>query len=361
MYASIKDVAALAGVSFQTASKVLNGRTGVASAATHSRILNAAHELGYVPNALARGLVHQTSTTIGILSDDFSDVAIARFVVGAQRSVESAGHASLVASTPPGGDHSLLLRRLQEHRVQGILLVAPSLEGDSRLAEALPTTLPIVSLSHIAGAQVVLVGSDHRESGILAAQHLLALGHSRVATVVGSGDRQVTHRRLEGFRETLLAGGVSLDAGAVVETDWTILGGRGAAHRLLDNDPGITAIFAQSDLMALGDLRAQAERGERVPEDCSVVGCDDQAIAEFLSPPLSTVRVPFEETGALGALLLLRGVRGEKVPQRELLPVTFVERASTAPPPGRRKAPPRRRTARKAAVSPPAQSRGDSR
>src|SRR3954447_3549465 len=151
MYASIKDVAALAGVSFQTASKVLNGRTGVASAATHSRILNAAHELGYVPNALARGLVHQTSTTIGVLSDDVSDVAIARFVGGAQRSVESAGHAALVASTPAGGNHSLLLRRLQEHRVQGILVVAPSLEGDPRLAEALPTRLPIVSLSHIAG------------------------------------------------------------------------------------------------------------------------------------------------------------------------------------------------------------------
>jgi LacI family transcriptional regulator len=360
VYASIKDVAAVAGVSFQTASKVLNGRPGVASAATHSRILEAARELGYVPNALARGLVHQTSTTIGILSDDFSDVAIARFVTGAQRSVDGEGHAALVASTPPGGDHSLALRRLREHRVQGILVVAPSLEGDPRLVEILPDTFPLVSLSHIAGAHVVLVGSDHRRTGVLAAEHLLALGHRRLGTVTGSMDRQVTHSRFEGFRDTLLAAGAPAGPGAVVEADWTSGGGHAATHRLLDNDREITAIFAHSDLMALGVLRALAERDLGVPEHCSVVGCDDLAIAEFLSPPLTTVRVPFEETGALGARLLLRRVRGEPVPARELLPVTFVARASTARrPPTRRTTVRRRRTPRSPAASPSALAQGE--
>jgi LacI family transcriptional regulator len=332
-YASIKDVAALAGVSFQTASKVLNGQTGAASAATNDRILSAASDLGYVPNALARGLVHQTSPTIGILSDDFSDVAIARFVTGAQRAVDREGLAALVVSTPPGGDHSLPLRWLHEHRVQGVLLIAPSLESDPRLAAALRDLVPMVSLSHVAGARMPVVGSDHHETGVLVADHLIGLGHRRLGTITGSRDRQVTLRRLEGFRATLRTGGVRLGPSGIVESDWSSAGARVATHRLLDADPAITAIFAQSDLMALGVLRALAQRGVSVPDDCSVVGCDDLAMAEFTSPPLTTVRVPFEETAALAADLLLRSVRGEQVSPRELVPVAFVERSSTARPP----------------------------
>jgi LacI family transcriptional regulator len=332
-YASIKDVAALAGVSFQTASKVLNGQTGAASAATNDRILSAAADLGYVPNALARGLVHQTSPTIGILSDDFSDLAIARFVTGAQRAIDRAGLAALVVSTPPGGDHSLPLRWLHEHRVQGVLLIAPSLEGDPRLAAALRDLVPLVSLSHVAGTRMPVVGSDHHETGALVAEHLIGLGHRRVGTITGGRDRQVTLRRLDGFRATLQAADVRLAPAAVVESDWSSAGAGVATHRLLDAEPAITAIFAQSDLMALGVLRALAQRGVRVPDECSVVGCDDLAIAEFTTPPLTTVRVPFEETGALAANLLLRRIRGEQISPRQLVPVAFVERASTARPP----------------------------
>jgi len=330
-------VAARAGVSFQTASKVLNGQAGVVSPATNDRILRAARELGYVPNALARGLVHQSSATIGILSDDFSDGAIARFVTGAQRSVDRAGHTALVVSTPPGGDHSIPLRRLQEQRVQGILVIAPSLEGDPRLAEALPNTVPLVSLSHIAGTKVPVVGSDHGKTGALVAEHLLSLGHTRVATIIGSRNRRVTASRLKGFQDALEADGVTLEPTAIVEVDWTSAGARSAVHPLMDLHGATTAIFAQTDLMALGVLRALAERGIRVPEDCSVVGCDDLEIAAFLSPPLTTVRIPFEDTGALAALQLLKLVRGEKVPQRKLLPVELIERGSTARPPPRRR------------------------
>jgi LacI family transcriptional regulator len=337
VYASIKDVAALAGVSFQTASKVLNGQPGVASAATHERILAAARSLGYVPNALARGLVHQVSPTVGILSDDFSDSAIARFVTGAQREVDGAGHSALVVSIAPQSDPVSLLRRLQEHRVQGVLVVAPSLEGDRRLASALPATLPVVSLSSIPGARVPLVGSDHGRTGALAAEHLLDLGHVRIWTVTGPARRRVTTSRLRGMREAMEARGVDLPACSVAEADWTSAGAYAAMTRMLDEQPPPTAVFAQTDLMAVGVLRALSERGLRVPDDCSVVGCDDFEIAGFLTPPLTTVRVPFEETGARAATLLLGSMRGDRIPLRELLPVRLVERASTArPPPGTR-------------------------
>ena len=332
-YASLKDVAARAGVSFQTASKVLNGQPGAASEETGKRVLAAARELGYVRNALARGLKQQRSMTIGVLSDDFADAAVTHFVSAAQRALDGEGGVALVASASPGSDPLVPLRRLEEHRVQGLLIVAPSLEHDPRLAEALPPTLPVVSLAHVAGASVPLVGSDHRQTGALVAEHLLRLGHRRIGTVTGVSARRVTAHRHAGFENALAAAGVPLDPEAVVEADWSVAGGRAAAHRLLDRVPDLTAVFAHTDLMALGVLRALSERNVPVPELCSVVGCDDLETAAYFDPPLSTVHVPFEETGVLATRLLLRAVRGEQIPRRELLPVSFVERASTARPP----------------------------
>jgi LacI family transcriptional regulator len=121
----------------------------------------------------------------------------------------------------------------------------------------------------------------------------------------------------------------------VAATDWTPEGAYAAAHLLLDAEPDVTALFVHNDMMALGVLAAIHERGLRVPADCSVVGCDDLPIAAFAAPPLTTVRVPFQETGAQAAELLLARIRGEEIPDRRLLPVRLVTRASTAPPPRR--------------------------
>jgi LacI family transcriptional regulator len=203
--------------------------------------------------------------------------------------------------------------------------------------------VPLVSLSHIAGTKVPVVGSDHGKTGALAAEHLLSLGHKRVATIIGSMNRRVTASRLKGFQDALEADGVTLKPTAIVEVDWTSGGARAAVHPLMDLHRETTAIFAQTDLMALGVLRALAERGIRVPDECSVVGCDDLEIAAFLSPPLTTVRIPFEDTGALAALQLLKLIRGKKVPRRALLPVALIERGSTARPPPRRRSPSRTR------------------
>ncbi|SHN47880.1 LacI family DNA-binding transcriptional regulator [Cryptosporangium aurantiacum] len=331
MYVSLKDVAERAGVSFQTASKVLNRRSGVVSVATRERIERAARELGYVPNALARGLVRRDSLTVGILADDFSDVALSRFVVAVQRTVERQGHAALVATTAP--ESAAPLRRLQEYRVNGIVVVAPSIEEDAGFGEYLRGPLPAVTLNHIAGGGVPAVGSDHRQTGALAAEHLVGLGHRAIGTVTGPTGRRVVGSRLGGFRATLDAAGVGLPEHRVLATEWDAGSAAAATHRLLDADPGITAIFAHNDTMAFGVLAALRVRGVPVPQACSVVGCDDAPLAGFAAPPLTTVRVPFEETGARAAELLLARIRGEDIPPRDLLPVHLVVRASTAPPP----------------------------
>jgi LacI family transcriptional regulator len=333
MYVSLKDVAARAGVSFQTASKVLNGHPGVVSDRTRGRILQAAKDIGYIPNALARGLVRQTSLTVGLLIDDVSDPALSLFVVAAERKASEQGDAVLMVNIEPGSDPALAVRKLHEHRVGGVLVIAPSLEEDPRLGVALRGPLPAVSFNHVHGGGIPLVGSDHATTGALAAEHLLALGHRRIATVTGPRGRRVARSRHRGFRDRLRTAGARLGPRSVAEADWTMAGAFAAANDLLDVDAGFTAIFVHNDVMAVGVMHALRHRGLQVPEDCSVISCDDLDLAAFLAPPLTTVRVPFRETGEQAAMLLIQLIRGDPVPRRVLVPTHLVVRESTSQPP----------------------------
>jgi LacI family transcriptional regulator, galactose operon repressor len=332
VYVSLRDVAARSGVSFQTASKVLNGRSGVVSATTRERILQAADELGYVPNAMARGLVRQSSVTVGVVADDFSDLAVSQFVLAAQRAAASRGHAALISSVHASIDAGLAVRKLLEYRVDGILVAAPTLEEDPGLGAALRGPLPVVGINRVHGLAVPTVGSDHTVTGSLAAEHLLGLGHRRIGTVTGPRTRQVVRARMRGFRRAL---GERLSESRVAEADWTFEGGWAAMHRLLDADPTVTAVFVHNDTMAMGAFKALHERGLRLPADCSVVGCDDLSFAGYLVPPLTTVRIPFQETGERAATLLVDRIGGKTIPERTLLPVELVVRESTCVPSGR--------------------------
>ncbi|HJQ29852.1 MAG TPA: substrate-binding domain-containing protein, partial [Rubrobacter sp.] len=181
----------------------------------------------------------------------------------------------------------------------------------------------------IPGGGVPLVGSDHVETALLATRHLLGLGHRRIATVTGSGGRQVTSMRLKGYERALEEVGVTYDPALVESGDWEADGAYEATLRLLDRSPGITAFYAQNDTMAFGVMSALHERGLGVPEDCAVVGCDDIPMAAHAIPPLTTVHVPFFETGETAVRLLLDIIAGrEEKPRRVLLPVRLVRRGS---------------------------------
>jgi LacI family transcriptional regulator len=319
-YVSLKDVADRAGVSFQTASKVLKGQHGVVAEATRARILAAARELGYVPNAVARSLVTRSTYTIGIVADDLSDWVLAQFVVGAEREARRQGHAVLIGTVqerPPSDrdDAESYVRLLLERRVDGIIAAAPSLEGDDAVAGLLRGTIPAVSMHHVPGGGVSVVGSDHTRTGRLATEHLVKLGHRRIATITGPSGRRVVLSRIRGYRSALEAAGLAYDEGLVEESDWTSAAGFAATNRLLDREPDVTAIFAHSDLIAIGVMSALDRRGLRVPADCAVVGCDDLPFAAHLKPPLTSVHIPFYETGERAVALLLE----------------LIERQSTAP------------------------------
>jgi LacI family transcriptional regulator len=334
MRASIKDVAARAGVSFQTASKVLNGK-GSVSPDTRERIVGAAEELGYVPNALARSLKTRSTYAIGVVASDLGDFVLARFVVGVEREARRRGHAVIIGSiAPDGSDGERYLRTLIERRVDGVLMAAPQLEENARVGHILRDDAPAaVSIHHVPGGGIPLVGSDHARVGLEATRHLLEHGSLRVGTVTGAVDRRVTHSRLLGYRQALEEAGLGHDPRLVEEGDWGPAGGFRATCRLLEQVPDLDALFVQNDMMAVGALRALRLRGLRVPQDCAVIGCDDVPVAAYTDPPLTTMRVPFHETGEAAVRLLLdwiaeRGSAPEHEPERILLPVRLVRRDS---------------------------------
>lgn len=341
-HVSVKDVAARCGVSFQTTSKVLNGK-GSVSAATRARILGAAQELGYVPNLAARSLVMRRTQTVGMIVGSLGDQNLSRFIVGAEREARRLGYAvviwSVVSDDAPDAGNAF--PALLERRVDGILLGAPEMEEDPELARVRELSVPVVSIHHVPGGGVSLVGSDHELGGYLATRHLLDRGHRCIATITGVRARRVAQSRLRGYRRALAEAGVALDEQLVDEANWQLEQAFTSTTRLLRRRPEITAIFAQNDQMAVGAMSALRSLGRRVPRDVAVIGYDDIPVAAYVVPALSTVRVPFAETGAEAMRVLLRLLTdGGDAPRKTLLPLQLVERESTAAQPGHALGPP---------------------
>src|SRR5690242_19257278 len=202
-HVSVKDVAARSGVSFQTTSKVLNGG-GSVSEATRARILQAAIDLGYVPNLQARSLVMQRTRTIGLIAGDFSDPGLSRTLAGAEAEARREGFGLMLTSVEPEGSGTeYALPAMMERRVDGILLAAPQMEEDTALSHVLDRTIPIVSLNHITGAAVTTVTADDEEAGYIATRHLLERGHRVVGALTGPRGRRLTQSRQRGYRRAL--------------------------------------------------------------------------------------------------------------------------------------------------------------
>lgn len=329
-YVSIKEVAALAGVSFQTVSKVLNGGNVRVSAETAARIVAAAETLGYRPNTIAQSLVRQTTGTIGLIASGATDVAISQFIVAVERAARGRGYAVLVGNlTATGEDGADVARMLIERRVDGVIAAAPQVEEDTEVADLLRAYVPAVSLHHVPGGRVPVVGSNQGESGRLATEHLIGHGHRLVGTVTGPFRRRVVRSRLRAYRAALRAADLEPGDELVVEADWSPGGAAAATQALLERVPETTAIFVHNDAMAIGVLGALARSGRRVPSDIAVVSCDDMPFAEYLTPPLSTVRVPLAESGERAVELLAESIAGRPVPAEPvLLPVELVVRDS---------------------------------
>ncbi|WP_433714606.1 LacI family DNA-binding transcriptional regulator [Nocardia sp. CA-084685] len=330
--AVMTDVAKLAGVSHQTVSRVLNGSANVRPE-TRERVLRAVEQLGYRPNAMARGLVSRRSNMLGVVSFDTILYGPACTLLGIERAARTAGYGVSIFALETVDRSSVLAaaNSLADQGVDGIIVIAPQMAAAAALHN-LPERLLAVAVEAGQDSGLPSVSVDQVEGARLAVQHLLDLGHRTVWQLAGPSDWLEARDRTEGWRSTLEAAGAPIPP--LIGGDWSAHSGY-EAGLLLAAQPDVTAVFAANDQMALGMLRAFTERGIRVPADISVVGFDDIPEAAYLSPPLTTIRQDFDEVGRRSMQMLLRllefdGATAEPA-SPSVLP-TLVTRDSTAAP-----------------------------
>jgi len=332
---TIYDVARLAGVSPSTVSRMLNGK-GQFAPATRTAVEQAVEQLRYRPNTIARSLRTKSTQTIAFLLPYVPDPFFVSLIGGIQQHALNHDYAILLCVTEGDPEREeRYLHLLQAKQVDGALIDGPVLPA-TRVARFVEDGFPIVCVDRdVDLPSVPLVQVDNRLGARRATEHLLSLGHRRIAHVSGSELQRLRHsrERLAGYREALAAAGVREDPRLVATGDYTEEGGRGATRALLDAGAEFSAVFAANDLSAIGAMRALAERGRRVPTDVSVVGFDDVHISAFINPPLTTVHQPAAEIAQRATELLIALIHGREVAERRhVLEPRLVVRASTSAP-----------------------------
>jgi LacI family transcriptional regulator len=347
--ATSEDVARLAGVSRATVSRTLSGNPKVNDEA-RQKVEAAAKALGYVPDMAAQWLSGGTSRTVSMNFFESDMQALSQltktkhyFFLEVLRSVEAgaaaAGYDLLLPSRLRDQEqvsHSYV-QQLRARRVAGAIMVACP-PGDPRIQALVDSQLPTLFIDVLAaGPRATWVASDHAEGARLATTHLISLGHRTIGRITGTETDLSAAERLRGLRAGLAAAGIPEDPGLSRRSDWSTQGAYIAALELLRARTDLTAIIAESDMMAIGVLRALHELGLRVPEDVSVTGFDDIDLASFTWPALTTVR---QDTNAMGsgAVAALIDLIEQPLhpagwtPPPLLLPTELIVRGSTGPP-----------------------------
>ncbi|MET0449226.1 MAG: LacI family DNA-binding transcriptional regulator [Aeromicrobium sp.] len=331
---TLEQVAARAGVGRGTVSRVINGSPQV-SDRTREVVMRAVQELGYVPNQAARALVTRRTGTIALVIAESEERIFGEpFFAGVVRGISAALNAAsrqLVLSLVHSTDQAERLGAyLTRQHVDGVLLL--SLHDN----EPFPVDLDARRLPVVVGGRSEqwagsFVDVDNVDGARQAVAHLVDTGRRTVATIAGPGVMASGRDRLDGYVAAMADAGLPFDPDLVVEGDFSEQSGWTGMETLLARRPDIDAVFAASDLMAMGALRSLRGHGRRVPEDVGVIGFDGTTASESTDPPLSTVRQPLVQLGREMADMLLRHVdTGEPVPEHSVLPVELILRESTA-------------------------------
>nr|WP_225954867.1 LacI family DNA-binding transcriptional regulator [Kibdelosporangium phytohabitans] len=330
----MEDVAAYAGVSRSTASRALNEETYVSPQARQA-VRAAVRDLGYSPNQAARSLVTKRTGGVAlVLSEPESMVLDDPYYLVAMRAafreLANRGSQMLVMFVDNKEDIPRTMKFLDGGHVDGVLVFAPHI-GDPLATALRLLRVPVVfgGSSVANGKGLYTVDYDNTSGAKLAVEYLLARGRRRIVTVSGPRDQRSARDRLAGWRETMAAAGLAWE-GLAEAADFTQTGGDIAMQRLLDRVPDLDAVFAASDPMAAGAMRALHSAGRRVPDDVAVIGFDDNPrVAPLLDPPLTSVHQDPGEQVREMIEMLLRLLSGEQPPQRHLvLPVSLTTRQS---------------------------------
>jgi DNA-binding LacI/PurR family transcriptional regulator len=326
----IRDIARLAGVSTATVSKVLNNYTEV-SDATKARILKIVEEVGYIPNSSARALSTKRTWLIGIVYSEHLHIGLEHNyfsgVLEAFKSeVESLGYDVVFISGKDIG----YLKRCQVRNVDGVFVVTADMM-DTGLTELFDSKIKCVT-TDVPYKSIPLVYSDNRQGSILAIDHLVQLGHRRIAHIAGPSTTIAGQERLDGYRQGLANGGIDYDESLVIEAaEYDSKSGYECMKKLLNLPQRPTAVYVMCDLTALGVIHAINECGLKVGEDISVVGFDDIELASHIHPALTTVKQDRKAIGKALAQILNKSINHEKVDVRTLIDTELVVRESTTP------------------------------
>jgi LacI family transcriptional regulator len=327
---TIRDVAALAGVSPATVSRVLNGKQDVA-ADLRRRVLAAVAELGYRRNGPARSLRTRAATVLGLIISDITNPFFTAVVRGAEDQAQLAGYSVVLANADEDvAKEARYLEVAAAEQMAGVLL-SPASPRRTSIDLMVERGIPVVTIDRrLTAAPVDSVTVDNQLAARKAAQHLLAQGCRRVGLVAGPVQTTTGASRLAGYRAALRAARRTVDPSLVAYADFRTDGGYAATRQLLRQRQPPDGLLFSNNLMTVGGLKAIAEAGLAIPDDIAIVGFDDASWTTALRPPLTVVAQPTYEIGQTAAQLLLRRIEGDKFPPRRVvLRAELIVRASS--------------------------------
>lgn len=327
--ATVRTVAARAGVSITTVSRVLNGKTEAISEETRRRVLAAARELRYRPNSLAVGLRKGTTRTVGLIVPDISDSYFHLLARGVEDAAQAEGYTVVFCNTDriPEKERRYV-ETLREKQVDALIFAGGGVAGDRHLRDAIWP-----------GAKVVLIGPhrlnhptvgvDNKAAIAAAVRHLAEQGYRRMACIAGRSEWLITRLRRDGLRKGLREAGLAEDPKLVWESGFTIAAGEEAITRALTAGLRFDGVIAFNDYSAVGAMRALKAAGRRVPDDVAVVGCDDIPLASLVEPQLSSLAFPLYDFGATAMRMVLEMAAGGETPESVDFPFELKIRGSS--------------------------------
>lgn len=323
---TIRDVAATAGVSHQTVSRVLNDRPDVADE-TRQRVWQVIDDLRYQPSAIARSLTHQRSLTLGVVTAGLTFVGPSRTLNGIAAQAEEMGYMLLLKELPRFNleDVRPLLKSLLSHQVDGIIWAVAEVGNNREWLDSEPHgfTVPTVFLTMESRPDLHIVSIDNYSGGRVATEHLLEHGCRHIGHITGPLDWWEARQRMAGWRDALIAAGIEVSDEHWEAGNWSSASGDQGVRRLLERYPTMDGVFVGNDQMALGVLLALCQKGLRSPQDLAIVGFDDVPEAPYYCPPLSTISQDQQLVGRVAVRELVHIIEARQQGQADMEPRTI--------------------------------------
>jgi LacI family repressor for deo operon, udp, cdd, tsx, nupC, and nupG len=330
MAVTMKDVAARAGVSIKTVSRVVNNQ-GEVSDETRQRVQRTIEELGYKPNIVARSLITGKTNTIALLVAEIETPFLLRVQRGIEPMAREHNYNVILLSVSDTADEVKGLEVMRQQRVDGVILNSISLQQDnSHILDFCRTGIPLVAVNRYGlDDSVPQIIWDDETASTEAVLHLVRLGHRRIAHIGGPLDRHSSHCRLRGYKRGLEQTGLVCQDRFILHGDYRYPSGYKATISLLEIDPPPTAIFVANDVMAVACLAAVQRSGQRVPDDVALIGVGDEIFTRYTTPTLTTISLPTAEAGRQAAVMLLAQINDEPLSETKVvLPALLTVRES---------------------------------